>query len=287
MDRDEGNELISEALRELTQREKEDWERFSPLWLIEKVYPNAHSDRRFLKSLYKETRRFLTLLRQRKFKELRYTPALREKLMRELGIFLPPKRGRPHGALWDVRMASLTLSSIEEKIELYAKHSFTLPEDLARLIQELKKEEEELFEEVRKKVKSKGTKGIRSVALKYLKGKSWLYGYPVKQYPTPLDWVLSNPKHRGVVRFIVFYALSDKREELFERWREWWSEVRNTVSEEVMKKGYLKKGIRETARQVLLYVLDRKVEKPKAFLEELKAQLEYLLSSKKESPPPP
>ena len=247
--------------------EEEDWETSSPIWLIEMVYPGARQDRGFLKALHREASRWLTLIYQMKYRLLPYTPAIREKLMKELGVNLPKRRGRPPGAFWDVKIYSLVIKTLDCRGRLYA----SLSPRLLKLNEDLKRKEREFLRKVKEEIKEKG---IRSVALKYLKGKGWSCGYKIGDHPTPLDWVLSHPRHKGVPKLIVFYALEKEREELNKVWRE-----EHDVVIDIVRKAYPKKETQKIAREVLLYVLDRMVKKPYAFLRSLKDHAEYLIYS--------
>ena len=263
----EDRELMKKVEEEWEDVEKEDWEISSPLWIIETIYPGAHDDRDFLKALYREASRWLTLLYQMKYRLLPCTPAIREKLMKELGINLPKRRGRPPGALWDVKMHSFVIKSLDDRGKFYA----SLNPYLLELNEDLKRKEMELLRKVKEEIKAKG---IRSVALKYLKGKGWLHGCSIGDHPTPLDWVLSNPKHKGVPKLIVFYALEEEGKKLHEAWRREYE-----VAREIVRTAYPKKEVEKVAREVLLYVLDRMVKKPYAFLRALKDHAEYLIYS--------
>ena len=263
----EDRELIRKVEEEWEEIEKEDWEVFSPLWVIEMIYPGAHDDRDFLKALHREASRWLTLLHQMKYRHIPYTPAIREKLMKELGIYLPKRRGRPPGPFWDVKVYTLVISTLEDRAKLYT----ALSPDFIKRNEDFERKEKELLRKVKEEIK---TKGVRRVAIKYLKGKGWLHGYSIGDHPTPLDWVLSHPKHKGVPKLIVFYALEGERERLDEAWRREYE-----VAKEIVRSAYPKRKLERVAREVLLYVLDRMVKKPHAFLRTLKDHTEYLIYS--------
>jgi len=277
------NAILAEALSHRYHIEvmenKEEWEEFSPLYVIEALYPNAGEDREFLKLLLNEVKRWLTNLKQRKYRNIPYTPVIRKKLSDELGINLPPKRGRPRGTFTEARIYSKVFeyyagvygtTPVESKAKLLA----VLNEGYQRANEELQRLEKETLEKVRQEIKREG---VEEVIRKYLTGKRWEKGSERKSYKTPLDWAVDHKNHRGIAKFITYYATQKERAHLSELWsRIYELELDRARKAYFRKRGRRRKG-EAVAREILIYVLSDRVEKPYAFLEALKAQLEYVL----------
>ena len=223
----------------------EEWEIYGALSVIDEIVPLTED---LYAPLLKEVRRYLTLIKQRKFRHLKLTDTARDNLSRELGVTIRRKRGRPVKTREGERLVRV-YASLVERIRDRAR--FLVSVDMADAFSRVERKALHLRDEIEKEITQEGKDKV------------------INRYRKDIDLprsVFEENDPQKVASTIAYHLTLEERKALEDNYTE-------QVEEAKIRVRKLRMDMKTFVEDLLITALDR-VKKPYAFLKALERELE-------------
>ena len=223
----------------------EEWEIYGALSVIDEIVPLTED---LYAPLLKEVRRYLTLIRQRKWRHLRLTDSARDNLSRELCITIRKRRGRPLRVREGERLVRVYAPLIRR---IHDRARLMVSVDMTDAFSRVERKAHRLRDEIEKEIIREGRNKV------------------INRYRKDIDLpqsVFEENDPQKVASTIAYHLTLEERKALEDNYTE-------QVEEAKVRVRKLRRDMKTFVEDVLITALDR-VKKPYAFLKALERELE-------------